>query len=163
VTREVRVRAAGEHDAGFLAEMLREAAAWRPEDARSLQEVLADPRAAVYVEDWGRAGDTGVVAEEDSRPLGAAWFRTFGDAVHGYGYVDASVPELTVAVRREARGRGVGSALLAALVERARADGVPALSLSVENGNPASRFYERAGFRHVGRDGDAWTMRLDLS
>jgi hypothetical protein len=32
----------------------------------------------------------------------------------------------------------------------------------VEDDNPASRIYERAGFRTVARDGNALTMRLDL-
>ena len=45
------------------------------------------------------------------------------------------------------RGRGIGEALLEALTERARADGYPALSLSVERGNePLVSFYEGHGF-----------------
>ena len=40
--------------------------------------------------------------------------------------------------------------------------GIPALSLSVENGNDAVRLYERVGFRPAGRSGGALTMMLDL-
>ena len=61
------------------------------------------------------------------------------------------------------RGRGVGTALLAAAVEEAWRRGLPALSLSVEDGNPARRLYERCGFTVVGRSGDSDTMLLDLS
>lgn len=49
-------------------------------------------------------------------------------------------------VAGEARGRGVGAALLAALVARARAAGLERLTVAVTVGNPARRLYERAGF-----------------
>ncbi len=160
---ELRLRPADAGDARFLAEMLREAAAWRRNDARSLEDVVADPHNAVYVRGWGREGDAGVVAEDESGlPLGAAWYRTFGEDEHGYGYLGPEVPEVAIAVRPQARRRGVGAALLAALVEEARAHGVPALSLSVEAENPAVRLYERAGFGRVARVGGTWTMRREL-
>lgn len=160
---DVRLRPAGTGDARFLGEMLREAAAWRAEDARSLEDVLAEPHDAVYVEGWGRDGDVAVVAEDESGlPVGAAWYRTFTDAHHGYGYVATDVPEMAIAVRPEARRHGIGAALLAALVEGAGARGVRALSLSVEAENPAIRLYERAGFRRVALVDEAWTMRIDL-
>jgi ribosomal protein S18 acetylase RimI-like enzyme len=61
------------------------------------------------------------------------------------------------------RGQGVGSALLAGCVEQARDLGWRALSLSVEDGNPAARaLYERNGFVVVGRSGDSDTMMCDL-
>ena len=43
----------------------------------------------------------------------------------------------------------------------ARAARVGALSLSVEQDNPALRLYERFGFVSVARVGNALTMRLD--
>jgi ribosomal protein S18 acetylase RimI-like enzyme len=141
--------------------MLSWAAGWRSSelDAR----LLRDPAVAVYIEGWGRPGDAGVIAEdEDGVPLGAAWYRRFTQAEHGYGFVAPEVPELTVAVAPQNRGRGVGTALLEALVERAEAEGAPALSLSVEDDNPALRLYERLRFERVGRAGTAWTMRRDL-
>jgi ribosomal protein S18 acetylase RimI-like enzyme len=124
---------------------------------------MADPKLALYVQSWGRTGDAGVVAEDQTgRPLGAAWYRLFTSDEHGYGFVDVAIPELTVAVKAEVRDRGVGTALLQGLVERARVDGVPALSLSVEEDNPALSLYERLGFVVVGRIENAWTMRRDL-
>jgi ribosomal protein S18 acetylase RimI-like enzyme len=159
-TREA-VTTAG--DELLLQEMLVEAIAWRPDTPRpTVEEVLASPHFALYVEGWGRTGDLGVIAEEDGRPLGACWCRLFTDAEHGYGFVEPSVPELSLAVRREARGRGVGTALLGALVDRARACRHHALSLSVEEDNHAVHLYERVGFVRVRRNGNAWTMRLDL-
>jgi ribosomal protein S18 acetylase RimI-like enzyme len=143
--------------------MLGWAAGWRSSelDAR----LLRDPAVAVYIEGWGRPGDAGVIAEgEDGVPPrpGAAWYRRFTQAEHGYGFLAPEVPELTVAVAPQNRGRGVGTTLLEALVERAEAEGAPALSLSVEDDNPALRLYERLRFERVGRAGTAWTMRRDL-
>ena len=117
-----------------------------------------------YVDGWGRPGDTAVVAEDAaSRPIGAAWYRLFDPALPGYGFLDASIPELTIGVLGEHRGRGIGRALLNALLANARAAGFPALSLSVERTNPAAALYERVGFRKVGESGGSWTMRVDVS
>ncbi len=60
-------------------------------------------------------------------------------------------------VTPRARGRGLGAALLAAAVERARAwPGVAQVQLSVTEAAPeARRLYERAGFRVWGTEPDA--------
>ncbi|HEX2044723.1 MAG TPA: GNAT family N-acetyltransferase [Gaiellaceae bacterium] len=161
---EIRLRPARADDAPFLADMLREAAAWRRGDLRSLDEVLADPHSAVYVDGWGREGDVGIVAEDEGGvPVGAAWYRTFAAGAHGYGYVGPAVPEVALAVRPESRRRGVGAALLAALADAARTRGVRALSLSVESDNPAVRLYERAGFRGVALVHAPWTRPVGRS
>jgi ribosomal protein S18 acetylase RimI-like enzyme len=76
----------------------------------------------------------------------------------------------SLATRPEARGKGVGSALLAAAAEAARRHGCRALRLEVRTGNAdAIRLYERHGFRRIGRraayyeDGaDAWRYELAL-
>jgi ribosomal protein S18 acetylase RimI-like enzyme len=60
------------------------------------------------------------------------------------------------------RGSGLGSELLGALLDRARADGYAAISLSVEKDNPAVALYERHGFERVSEDDGAYTMRADL-
>lgn len=53
-------------------------------------------------------------------------------------------------VRPSARGRGVATAGLGLLVDRARADGLPGMLLTVEGDNPASvRVIERNGGRHL--------------
>ena len=88
--------------------------------------------------------------------------RYFPKSDPGYGFVDATVPEVGMGVVRQWRGRGVGTLLLAALVEVAREQGVEALSLSVEADNSARRLYERFGFRTVGKVGGSFTMLLRL-
>lgn len=50
------------------------------------------------------------------------------------------------------RGQGIGTTLLAELQHEAAKAGVP-IRLSVLNGNPASRLYERLGFRCIDSGG----------
>ncbi len=45
---------------------------------------------------------------------------------------------------------------------QARTHGCTAVSLSVEDENPARALYRRCGFVVVGRNGNSDTMRLDL-
>jgi ribosomal protein S18 acetylase RimI-like enzyme len=142
--------------------MLYEATMWRPGPRRfSREEVLLLAEIAVYIGGWGRSGD--VVSEGDAgEPIGAAWYRSFTEEAHGFGFVNAETPEITIAVREDRRGRGIGGALLDELITQARERRVPALSLSVEPDNPALRLYERASFRVIRRD-KVLTMICDLA
>jgi ribosomal protein S18 acetylase RimI-like enzyme len=158
------LRNAGPSDLAFLEEMLFEAFAWNPDAPRPDPEATrALPELAKLLRGFGRRrGDAGVVAEREGEPLGAAWYRLWTGAEHSWGFVDERTPELAIAVRPGARGIGLGRALLRALLERARADGHPALSLSVDPANRARRLYEREGFRRVGASGTSWTLALEL-
>ena len=78
-----------------------------------------------------------------------------GGEIIGSLHVEASrfgYGELGMAVAREWRGRGVGSALLAAAIERARERGLHKLSLSVFPHNAAAMaLYRKFGFVEEGR------------
>jgi ribosomal protein S18 acetylase RimI-like enzyme len=138
--------------------MLGEAAVWRPDKATpTADQVMADPRYAVYLAGWPRPGDHGVVAEQDE-PLGAAWYRTYTEGNHGYGFVADNVPELAIAVVPSRRHEGIGRRLLIGLLEASEAQGHPALSLSVNADNPARGLYESVGFQAVERRRSTWTM-----
>jgi GNAT superfamily N-acetyltransferase len=159
----VGVRAATPEDAAFLREMLAIAADWRPDSpTRPVAEVMREPALAHYVVGWPRQGDFGFVGV-DERPVGAAWCRLFTAQDPGYGFVDEATPEVSIGVRAEARGRGVGTSMLTALVREARRRGHPGLSLSVEPDNPAVVLYERLGFDAVDHREGAVTMTLSLA
>jgi len=64
----------------------------------------------------------------------------------------AGVAEVSIYVALRARSRGVGRALLEALVDAAEREGLWTLQAVVFPDNPASvRLHEACGFRHVGR------------
>jgi ribosomal protein S18 acetylase RimI-like enzyme len=119
---------------------------------------------ALYVKAWGRRGDTAVIAIDNGFPVGAAWYRLFTARQPGYGFVDERTPELAIAVVPNARGRGVGSALLDSLLGRARADGHDSVSLAVDRQNAgAIALYERHGFEKTAETGDSVTMVAALA
>ncbi len=154
----MQLRAATADDLPFLATMLGEAAVWRPDKPTPTgDEVLADPRYAMYLVGWPRPGDVGLIAD-DGEPVGAAWYRTYTEADHGYGFVGEDVPELSIAVIASRRQQGIGRRLLLGLIEASVAQGLRALSLSVSEQNPARQLYEAVGFRPVEVDGGSWTM-----
>jgi len=77
---------------------------------------------------------------------------------HGHGFVAGNVPELSIAVIASRRGEGIGRRLLRGLVEASVAQGHLALSLSVNENNPARDLYEAVGFEPVEHHGITWTM-----
>ena len=153
-------RPVGPEDLEFLWEMLYEAAHHRP---------LSDPKIARYLEGWGRLGDTAVVALDPvaGHRIGAAWYRLMPPNDPGYGFVDASMPEIALAVVPERRGVGVGEALLRGLLDAARTQGFDALTLSVRRDNTAAvKLYERNGFaklRDIKSEHPSWAMKVDLT
>ncbi len=153
------IRRAGRQDVRFLRDMLHHAYYWRERNPGE-----GPGPVALYVKGWGRPGDTALIAVEDGFPVGAAWYRLFRRDQPGYGFVDEETPELAIAVVPSRRGRGLGEALLDALVERARQEGYEALSLSVPSDDaPLVSFYEKHGFATVHEDGgDSVTMRRAL-
>jgi len=159
----VNVRPLDPPDRAFLDEMLFEAFFWNPAWVRpTLAEFRQNPEFTKLLADWGRPGDRGVLAEEQRTRLGAAWFRVWTPELHSYGFVDSRTPELGIAMAPAHRAKGAGRALLRALIQIARADGYPALSLSVSPSNYARAFYESEGFRKVGESGTSWTLLLQL-
>ncbi len=142
------IRSVTDDDVPFLWEMLYYAAHLSEEGAPP--EALKDhPRLNMWVDGWGRPGDRGMIAFDPStgRSLGAAWLRLLPEGF-STGYIDDGTPELAIAVLPECIGQGVGSALLAALIDAVQAD-VPGIVLTVREGNPARHLYERHGFVEI--------------
>jgi len=148
----VMIRPARPDDEPFLWDMGWAAMAVDP-GMRALGQdaAFAMPHVRRYLDGWGRVGDAAVIAvTEDGQRLGAAWYRLFPADDPGWGFVAPDVPEIGIGVTEIARGKGVGSALLDALLTLAREQGCRAVSLSVDRQNPAQRLYQRKGFRDAG-------------
>jgi ribosomal-protein-alanine N-acetyltransferase len=151
---DVLVRPLGAPDLGRAAALHREAfepLGERPWTCREIAGLLVSP------------GVAGLLVEAEGREDGFALWRTAAD--------EAEL--LTVAVQPDRRRRGLGRALLSAVVERARRGGARNLFLEVGVDNaPARSLYAQAGFIEVGRRpgyyrrhaglADALVLRLTL-
>ena len=153
------VRALTADDEPALWEMLYLAIYVPPGQAPLPPDIVKAPRLAHYVRGWGSTpGDMGIAAVDDAGGMvGAAWLRVFNHQDPGYGYVDDDTPELSIAVRPEYRGKGMGSRMLEALL-LAAGQKFQRISLSVSIGNPAERLYRRFGFEEIRRGDQDITM-----
>lgn len=129
----------------------------------TLEQIEQIPAIAHYFTRWPGKDDFGLVAEDpEGKAVGVVWLRYFDPTDPGYGFVAASIPELCVWVAEGQRGRGLGTRLIAGILEQARSQALPAISLSVEAGNPARSVYERLGFAPAGPAFDEGTLLLRL-
>ena len=121
-------------------------------ELRDIESVLAIQRACPEVAQWpvadyeraGTGGIAGWVAEDDAGVAGFLVARSL------LGETEI----LNFAVRPDARRRGIGSMLLAHAVEWSKRDRARRIMLEVRASNlAAQKFYERHGFRIVGRRG----------
>jgi ribosomal protein S18 acetylase RimI-like enzyme len=127
----------------------------RPEDARPTAELFADvseERDGIASEppvdvDARAARFEGVVDDTFVAVAGGELVATLHVQRHWFG-----VGEIGMLVAKPWRGRGVGSALLAAAIEKARDDGLHKLALEVFAHNDAGiALYRKFGFVEEGR------------
>ncbi|MCG3087454.1 GNAT family N-acetyltransferase [Sporosarcina cyprini] len=146
-------------DYGFFQEMFYESI-HIPENKPSLAELLSEPNLRKYYDGWGRKGDYALLAKNDeNEAIGAVWYRLFDTDNKGYGFVDENTPEIGIAVRKEFRGRGVGTILMQNIIQRAKEEGYTGISLSVDLENRgAIALYEKLGFRDYETVGTSKTM-----
>jgi len=143
-------------DVPFLRSMLAHAYNWH------VNVFETDIPIARYVDNWGRRGDTALIAMDGGHSVGAAWYRLFRESSAGYGFIDGETPELTIVVVPSRQGEGIGKELLAALVARAKADGYTSLSASAEKDNPETQSFLGEGFEKVAEHGSTLTLRRTL-
>jgi ribosomal-protein-alanine N-acetyltransferase len=104
---------------------------------------------------WSRDTFSDLLARPDAECLVATapGEGLLGYAVYWWAGGEAELGDL--AVREPARGRGVGSALIAEVLRGAAGRGAERLFLEVREGNrPARALYRRHGFREAGRRPD---------
>ncbi|MCA0919213.1 GNAT family N-acetyltransferase [Pseudooceanicola nanhaiensis] len=114
-----------------------------------------------YVEGRRARGREFFVAEEAGEMLG---FATYDQFRGGDGYVHAM--EHTIILGPQARGRGVGRALMTAVEDHARAAGAHTMVAAVSGENEIGiAFHAALGYDHVGRmpqSGRKFDRWLDL-
>ncbi|MDO9525726.1 MAG: N-acetyltransferase family protein [Gemmobacter sp.] len=110
----------------------------------SLEKSAAD--LAAMLADKAQHGHAFLVA--DSEGDGVQGFATYGQFRGGIGY--ARTMEHTIILGPNARGRGVGKALMAAIEDHARAGGAKSMFGGVSAGNPEGRaFHAAIGYSEV--------------
>lgn len=119
------------------------------------RSILELPELAVYYDHFGDGeADCGIVAEYDGKAAGAVWARIMND----YGHLDNDTPSLAISLHKEYRGRGIGTMLLAEMLQMLREKGYQKVSLAVQKANYAVRMYEKAGFRTVDENDEEYIM-----
>lgn len=76
----------------------------------------------------------------------------------GLASVDATTPQLGIALEAEYRGQGYGKSLLTAALQAGWAHGYERVSLTVHPQNPAVELYEACGFSMRGLRGTYYLM-----
>jgi ribosomal protein S18 acetylase RimI-like enzyme len=147
-------------DIPFLREMLYEAVFWRDSvNKPSFEEGLAYPDVSKSLADWGnRDGDTAVVATTNSVPVGAAWYRFWTDDNFIRGYIDEITPVLVIGVHIDYRHQGIGTKMVAWLIDDASQQSIQEISLMVSKDNFAINLYRQHGFVEYADKGDAFIM-----
>ena len=123
---------------------------------RSIPHNSPSAKETKYLAGWQRPGDFGFIAEQNGEIIGAAWARRFAAEELKVPYGDEETPKVSIGVKPNGRGQGVGEKLMRALIGEAARRGL-GLCLSVRSENPARRLYERLGFRDI--PGSAATNR----
>lgn len=154
VIREIRF-----HEIPLLTDFLYEAIFQPDNKSKIPRTVLQEPMIWAYVDRFGtRPEDFCFVALVDGIIVGAAWSRNGCS----YGKVDDTTPELAISLYPEYRNKGIGSRLLASLLETMSEKGFSKVSLSVDKTNHAVKMYRKYGFATIEEREHDYLMVKDL-
>ena len=110
------------------------------------RSIIQHPELQKYIAHFGREKDDYcLVAEVDSALVGAVWVRIIND----YGHVDDDTPSLSISVKAPYRQKGIGTALMQAMLTLLQTKGYKQVSLSVQKANYARKMYLKLGFQIV--------------
>lgn len=124
------------------------------------RSIIELPELKVYYEEFGSGrADHCLIAEEDGTVVGAVWTRI----MHDYGHVDEATPSLAISLLPSYRGKGIGTELLAKMLDLLKEQGYEKVSLSVQKANTAVRLYERAGFEIIEDRDEEYLMICPLT
>lgn len=119
------------------------------------KSILISPELQVYVANFGtQQADKALVAEMNATIVGAVWVRIMKD----YGHIDDKTPSLAIALYKEYRGLGIGTALLSTMLALLKKSGCVRVSLAVQKANYAFTMHQKAGFEIVRETGEEYIM-----
>jgi Acetyltransferases len=124
----------------------------------SPKSIIRQPVLQVYVSDFGKKDDHCLVAELDGEIIGAVWTRIMDD----YGHIDDTTLSFAVALYKDFRRQGIGTALMEEMLVLLRKRGYKKASLSVQKEDYAYRLYLKVGFSIVDENEEEYIMVCDL-
>ena len=123
------------------------------------RSIILRPELTVYYQDFGQGpADHCLVADVNGTAVGAVWTRRMND----YGHIDAETPSFAIALHKEYRGKGIGTALMKEMLKLLKKQGYNKASLAVQKNNYAVRMYRAVGFETVKETEEEYIMVCDL-
>jgi phosphinothricin acetyltransferase len=131
------------------AQVARDIYAWHVAGGTATFDTVA-PEAQAWtakIDDFAARGWPFLVAERETQVVGYAYAARFRDRA-----AYAATCEDSIYIAHEARGLGIGTALMLALLASARASGFEQMIAVIGGGEPASvALHAKCGFVHAGR------------
>lgn len=156
---KVKFREATAEDRDFLRDMFYEAVFVPEGEEKPPFDVIDEPVLQKYTYNWMLPTDMGLVVELDGEPVGMFWARLFSVEAPGYGYVDDHTPEVSMAIKPEWQGQGIGKVLMVQALNALREQGHAKVSLSVSKANKrAVGLYRSMGFTIVSENQEDYVM-----
>lgn len=143
------IRSIRESEYHLLEDFLYEAIFQRDEENLLPKDIIKEPELNVFIKDFGKKNDYGLVAEVDGKIVGAVWTRILAGDTKGFGNIDDKTPEFAISVYKEHRGRGIGTALMKEMLKGLADRGYEKTSLAVQKDNYAVRMYQAVGFKII--------------
>ena len=123
------------------------------------RSIINRPELQIYITDFGqRKDDIGLVAEVEKKAVGAVWVRIMND----YGHIDNDTPSFAIALYKDYRGLGIGTALMQEMLRILKDRGYKQASLAVQKANYAVKMYQNVGFTIVDENEEEYIMLCRL-
>lgn len=140
---------------GLLEEFLYQAIFQKDPENLIPREEIEKPTLRVYIDNFGeKPDDYCLCAEENGIVVGAVWVRI----IPGFGSVDDQTPEFAISLLPEARGKGIGTELMRAMIRHLKVRGYEKTSLAVQKANYALRMYKKVGFEIIDENEEEYIM-----
>ncbi|MBQ9898684.1 MAG: GNAT family N-acetyltransferase [Ruminococcus sp.] len=153
------IRKMTESEYGLLGDFLYEAIFIPEGVAAPPRDIIGLPELQVYISGFGtREGDVALAAESDGKVVGAVWVRIMDD----YGHIDDDTPSFAISLYKEYRSRGIGTAMMRAMLAELKRAGFSQASLAVQKANYAVEMYRKIGFVTVDENDEEYIMLCRL-
>lgn len=155
---DYKVREITEKEYPILSDFLYEAIFIPEGMEKPPRSIIQEPELQVYIAGFGKADDWCLVVEMNEKIVGAVWVRIMND----YGHIDNETPSLAISLYKEYRHLGIGTTLMAAMLQFLKDKGYHQTSLAVQKANYAVDMYKKAGFEVVDENEEEYIMVFKL-